>query len=140
MLISEIFKPENIKIKLLSNTKKELFEELTDFFIKDGKSANRDDIINRMWERENRVTTGIAPNIAIPHISLYGILRTTGVLGISQTGIEYDSLDGKPVHLVMFLVGVENNPEEHLAVLKSIAELLKNDRFYPDIVKCADPG
>lgn len=136
MLVSEIFKPANIKIELSSQTKEELFEELVNFLCDCENFDNREEILSKIWERENKMSTGIAPNIAIPHTSLKGLNNTVGVLGISRGGIEYESLDGKPVHLVMLLVGNDNNPAGHLNVLKNIAMLLKDPSFYPDIFKC----
>ena len=62
------------------------------------------------------------------------------MLGISQKGIDYDSLDGKPVHLVILLFGNENNPTGHLGVLKNIATLLNNADFYTQIMKCRTPS
>jgi PTS system fructose-specific IIC component/PTS system nitrogen regulatory IIA component len=136
MLISEIFKASNIKIDLSSQTKEELFEELVNFLCDCENFENREEILSKIWERENKMSTGIAPHIAIPHTSLNGLTKTVGVLGISRNGIEYESLDGKPVHLVMLLVGNDNNPAGHLNVLKNIAMLLKDPGFYPDIYKC----
>ena len=62
--------------------------------------------------------------------------RIVGVLGISRSGIEYDSLDGRPVNVVMFLLGNENKPDEHIKVLRNIAVLLNNPEFYEQLVGC----
>lgn len=135
MLISEIFKPQNIKIDLESTEKEELFEEIVNFLVDVEKLDNRDEILKSLWERERKMTTGIVPNIAIPHTSISGIDRTVGVLGITRRGIEYDSLDGKPVHLIFLLVGDKKKPNEHLTVLKNLAMLLNQPDFYEDIMK-----
>lgn len=136
MLVSELFKPENIKIDLESSDKEELFEEMVNF-LADVENLNiREEILKRIWERERKMTTGIAPNIAIPHTHIPNINRTIGVMGISRRGIDYDSLDGKPIHLVMLLIGDDKEPENHLKILKNIALLLNNPDFYPSIMKC----
>ena len=136
MLISEIFKPENVKVNLESEDKEELFEELVNFLVDVEHFDNRDEILANLWERERKMTTGIAPNIAIPHAKIKNLDKIVGVLGISQVGIDYDSLDGKQVYLVMLLFGNENNPTAHLSVLKNIATLLSNPDFYTQIMKC----
>jgi nitrogen PTS system EIIA component len=136
MLISEIFKPENIKINIESTDKEELFEEMVNFMVDVERLTNRDEIIENLWKREKKMTTGIAPNIAIPHTHISSIDRTYGVLGISQKGIDYDSLDGKPVHLVLLLIGNDKEPEGHLKILKNLSVLLSNPDFYPNIMKC----
>ena len=139
MLISEIFKPDNIKISIESDYKEELFEELVNFLVDVEDLDNRDEILEGLWRRERKMTTGIAPNIAIPHTHIPNLDRTVGVLGLSQKGIDYDSLDGQPVHLVMLLLGDDKDPGNHLKVLKNVAILLNNPNFYQSIVKCRSP-
>ena len=139
MLISEIFKPENIKIDLESEDKEELFEEMVNFLVDVERLDNREEILNSLWNRERKMTTGIAPNIAIPHTHIKNIKRNIGILCISRSGIDYDSIDGKPAHLIMLLIGDEKNPNGHLKILKSLAVLLNNPDFYKEIMKCNTP-
>ncbi|MBQ3922582.1 MAG: PTS sugar transporter subunit IIA [Spirochaetales bacterium] len=139
MLISEIFKPENIKIGIESEDKDELFEELVNFLADAEHLDNREAILEGLWKREKKMSTGIAPNIAIPHTHVPNLNNTIGVLGISTNGIDYDSLDGNPVHLVMMLIGDDKDPGNHLKILKRVAMLLNNPDFYSSIMKCKTP-
>ncbi len=139
MLVSEIFKPENIKMEIQSTDKEELFEEMVNFLADVEHLDIREEILKGIWERERKMTTGIAPNIAISHTHIPNIERSMGVLGISHKGIDYDSLDGKPVHLVMLLIGDDKQPENHLKILRNIAIFLTNPNFYPSIMKCKNP-
>jgi mannitol/fructose-specific phosphotransferase system IIA component (Ntr-type) len=112
---------------------------MVSFLIDAENLDNRDEILENLWKRERKMTTGIAPNIAIPHTHISSVDKTYGVLGISQKGIDYDSLDGKPVHIVMLLIGNDKEPEGHLKILKNLSVLLTNPDFYPTIVKCKTP-
>ena len=140
MLISEIFRPENIKLELESEDKEELFEEIVSFLVDVEHLDNREEILKSLWIRERKMTTGIAPNIAIPHTHIKNVNKNIGVLGISRKGIDYDSIDGKPVHLIMLLVGDDKNPDGHLKILRNIAVLLNNPDFYNEIIKCTSPA
>ena len=140
MLISEIFKPENIRLDLESEDKEELFEEMVNFLVDVEHLDNREEILKNLWIRERKMTTGIAPNIAIPHTHIKNVNKNLGILGVSRKGIEYDSIDGKPVHLIMLLVGDDKNPDGHLKILKNIAVLLNNPDFYNEIMKCSSPA
>ena len=62
-----------------------------------------------------------------------------GVLGISSKGIDYESLDGEPVHVLFLLVSSEEDAGTHLAVLKKIALLVENPDFYKDALAAVDP-
>ena len=88
MLISEIFKPDNIKIGVESEDKDELFEEMVNFLADAEHLDNRDAILEGLWRREKKMSTGIAPNIAIPHTHVPNLNNTIGVLGISTNGID----------------------------------------------------
>jgi nitrogen PTS system EIIA component len=139
MLISEIFKPQNIKLPLESEDKDELFEEMVNFLVDIEHFDNRDEILNTLWIRERKMSTGISQHIAIPHAHLPSIKKTVGVLGISKQGIDYDSLDGKPVNVVMLILGDKGKPNEHLSILKNIAAMMKNPDFYPQLMECKTP-
>lgn len=140
MLISELFKEKNIKMELESDTKEELFEELVSFLVDTEKLADRALILEKMWIREKKMTTGIAPGVAIPHIHVKDIEGTIGVFGISKNGIDYDSLDGKDVNIVMMIVGSELEPEGHLKILKGISLLISKPEFISSIMKCKTTG
>jgi PTS system fructose-specific IIC component/PTS system nitrogen regulatory IIA component len=53
-------------------------------------------------------------------------------MGISKKGIDYDALDGKPVHLVFMELAPPVAAERHLHLLRRIAEILRNENFYND--------
>ncbi len=61
------------------------------------------------------------------------------MLGISARGIDYESLDGEPVHMLFLLVSSEEDAGTHLAVLKKIALLVENPDFYKDALAAVDP-
>jgi PTS system fructose-specific IIC component/PTS system nitrogen regulatory IIA component len=139
MLLSEIFKVDHIKMDLQSTDKEELFEEMITFLFDCEDLGDREMLLNKFWQREKKMTTGIASGIALPHTHIENIEGTVGVMGISRKGIDYDSLDGKPVYVVMMLVGKVTEPEGHLKVLKNIAVLMTNPEFYPTLMKCKTP-
>jgi PTS system fructose-specific IIC component/PTS system nitrogen regulatory IIA component len=85
------------------------------------------------------MSTGIAPYIALPHANIPQIKKAIGVLGVSLRGIDYEALDGKPVHIVMMIIGNSEAPLDHLKVLKNIASLIANPDFFPSILKCKTP-
>jgi mannitol/fructose-specific phosphotransferase system IIA component (Ntr-type) len=75
-------------------------------------------------DRENKMSTGIGSGIAIPHGYSRTISTIAGAIGISKAGIEYDSLDHKPVHLMIMLVMGEASRENHLSVLNKVLHWL----------------
>ena len=95
--------------------------------------GSSDDILEAVWERETKMSTGIQKGIAIPHGKVADVKDVRGILGISRKGIEYDSLDGQPVYLVFMLLVPKADSEVHLRILKRLAEMLKNHEFYTEL-------
>ena len=139
MLLSEVFVPEFIKTDLESEDKEEVFEELVDHFCRVTKLDVRENVLTALREREAKMSTGIQNGIAIPHGKTTAVERVYGVLGVSKKGIEYDSLDGNPVHLVLMILAPPVEAERHLHLLQRMAEVLRNPSFYKDVISAENP-
>lgn len=134
MLLHEIFKSERIKLHLKSADKDEVFEELTDFLTETYRINRRDEILNALRIREQKMSTGIKNGIAIPHGKIEKFDDIIGVLGISNKGIDYDSLDKKPVHIVFLFISSFSRHNEHLNLLSNIARLAEQTQILNEIL------
>ena len=139
MFLYETFPSELIKIGLEAEDKEEVFEELVDLFCQIKKDANREEILKAIRHREASMTTGIHKGIAIPHGKIASLNRVHGILGVSKKGIDYDSLDGEPVHLVFMMLAPMEDSEDCLRLLKRLATLFDNTEFYSDLLAQRDP-
>ncbi|MDR0472582.1 MAG: PTS sugar transporter subunit IIA [Treponema sp.] len=138
MFLHEVFPVKLIKIGLESEDKDEVFEEMTDLFCQGEKSDIRKNLLEALWERENKMSTGIQKGIAIPHGKTNALSDVYGILGISKKGIDYDALDDQPVYLLFMLLGPHSESEKHLRLLKRLAGLLDNPKFYNELVVQTD--
>ena len=77
-------------------------------------------------EREKLGSTALADGVAFPHGKLENLDRLVGALGRSPAGLAFDSLDGKPTHLVFVLVTPANSPSLHLEALSRLSRLLRD--------------
>ncbi|GHU66244.1 hypothetical protein FACS189447_06710 [Spirochaetia bacterium] len=139
MFLHEVFPPGLIKIGLESDDKDEVFEEMVDQFCQVERSDARDEILEALKERESKMSTGIHKGIAIPHGKTNAIDNVYGILGISKKGIDYDALDGQPVYLLFMLLAPQKDAEKHLRLLKRLAGLLDDPKFYTELVAQTDP-
>jgi PTS system fructose-specific IIC component/PTS system nitrogen regulatory IIA component len=138
MFLHELFSPEFIQVGLQAKDKEEVFEELVDHFCQVIKSSARAEILEALRSREIKMSTGIQKGIAIPHGKTNAVDRVYGMLGISRKGIDYDALDGNPVHLLFMVLGPTGDSEKHLQVLQRLAELLTNPQFFADLATQKD--
>lgn len=129
MNLGKVFPPESIILNLESTEKDELFEELVQNIVSRHPEINREEALAALLSREQKMTTGILPGIAVPHCGIDTAKCDAGAIGISKRGIDYDSLDKKPVHFVFMLICNSSDDAGHLENLKKIAILLKNKAF-----------
>ena len=132
--LGSVFTPERIKIPLESQDKDELFEELVDVVVNAYQLDQRDEIVEAVRRREERMSTGIKKGIAMPHGKVDSLDGVYGVIGLSSSGIEYDALDGEPVYLVYLLVCGTANLDGQLRLLRRIAVLNENYDYFADIM------
>ena len=134
MKISELLTQGLIKVDLESFEKEEVFEELIDLLVRENRITDRDAARRAIIERENKQSTGIGRGVAIPHGKSPTIRELTGALGISRDGLEYDSLDGEPVHLVFLLLAEDDNPGPHVEALAQVSSLFRIPGFIERLV------
>jgi nitrogen PTS system EIIA component len=128
MNISDILKKESIVPDLVSTTKHGIIQELSRALAA-AANAPAQDIAAVLMEREALGSTGIGGGIAIPHGKLTAVTEVILGFGRSRSGVEYDSLDGRPVHIFFLLLTPENSSGSHLKVLAQISKLLKMEHF-----------
>ena len=92
-----------------------------------------------LLEREHFGSQGIGDGIAIPHGKLKDIDELVLSFGRSTEGIDFESMDGKPVHLFFLLVAPETCSGIHLRALAKIARLLKNGSVRKRLGKVDNP-
>jgi nitrogen PTS system EIIA component len=98
MKLSQILKKESIVSELTSTTKPGILKELARA-VAPVAGIDAEGIAGVLMERESLGSTGIGGGIAIPHGKLGGVADIILGFGRSRSGVEYESLDGRPVHL-----------------------------------------
>lgn len=128
MKISQLLDKRAIIADLKSTEKTGAIQELA-AAISQNTNGTADQITEVLMGREQLGSTGIGGGIAIPHGKIDLVDSIVIGLGLSRGGVEYDSLDNKPVHIFFVLLTPENSTEGHLKVLAQISKLLKMEEF-----------
>jgi mannitol/fructose-specific phosphotransferase system IIA component (Ntr-type) len=93
------------------------------------EKAQRDAVFNAIIERERRGSTGFGKGVAVPHVRHPQAERVSLAIGLSQRGVDFNSLDKQPVYTVFLLVSPANKHEEHLRAMEVIFKNLSMDTF-----------
>ena len=138
MKITDILKKEHIIENLVNTDKESTLDELSSFLKDKGMVSNKETLQSALMEREALGSTGIGENVAIPHAKISAIDQIVTVFGRSIKGIEFDSLDKKPVHFIYLVLAPMNSSGQHLKVLARISRLLKNKSLRESIIRATE--
>lgn len=126
MNIVELLDPVSVEAEIKSTTKNDVLEEMADVLLRSAQKLNRNEVLAVLKERERLGSTGIGEGVAIPHGKLKDIDQLILSFGRSKTGVDFDSMDGKPAHLFFLLLAPEDSISIHLKTLARISKLLKD--------------
>ncbi len=137
MKLLEVLKPEAIIPSLEATDKKSVLEELTVPAANISK-VEHSKLVRMLMERERLGTTGIGGGIAIPHGKLKQLEEEIMCIGISRKGVDFEAMDGRPVHIFFLLFTPEGATVVHLMLLSRISKLLKNELFRQRLLDAPD--
>jgi len=137
-MVVDYTKTEYIKY-LESKNKYDAIEKLAGVFTGSNVCDDVEILISALREREEIMSTGVGLGIAIPHAKLDCVNEMAFAIGISKEGIEFDSLDGNPVHLIILVAAGESQHKDYLRLLSNIMKILKNKKAKDKILNASTP-
>lgn len=130
--------PDFIK-ELEADNKFAAIEELARVFEGSDICSDVDTLVTALKEREEILSTGIGLGIAIPHAKINSVKEMAFAIGISKKGIDFDSLDGNPAHLIILVAAGERQHKDYLKLLSNIMAILKNETVKRSIIESSSP-
>ena len=137
MKILEYLTPERLKLHLNWKTKKEIIKEVAQLFVKNGviDSEDLEEFVREINEREKLTPTGMQDGIAIPHARTPLVKKLSLALGISDKGVDFESMDDEPSRLIFMIAAPEETKREHLDLLAEISKLSYEEEVIEKIEK-----
>ena len=129
MRVIDFLKEDAIIADLQATTKAGALAELADRMARLEPNVDGEQLRRVLEERELLASTAIGDGIAIPHGKLDSIGQLAGALARSVPGIEFESIDGKPTHLVFMLVAPVSSTGVHLKALARLSRLFRDADF-----------
>jgi len=129
MKIFDILSPKAIKVPLAATEKKAAIDELVDLIAVAGLITQPEELKRVVWEREQQRTTGIGEGLAIPHGKVSGSRNLVIAMGRPAQPIDFNSIDNKPVKLMVLLVSPPDKPSDHIQALGKISRLMADPKF-----------
>jgi len=141
MKIADFLQEEAISTEVRADTKEGVIRELVGLLVKAGAIKDKDvaKLVNILLDREALGSTGIGQGVAIPHGKADFVTQLVGAVGVSRTGMNFDSLDGESTHIFFLLVAPQDSAGPHLKALARISRLLKEKHFRESLRQAKDP-
>ena len=134
MKVFELLDEKFILIEFKSDDKEYVINELIDLYKENDKVNDIEKVRTAILDREKIMSTGVGKGFAIPHGKTNAVTDVIAAFGKTTRDIDYDALDGNPVHLVFLLVGRDDMVSKHIKLLSRISRLMNKDEFRERLV------
>ena len=135
MLLSDILQPNRVKVPLKAADKQSAITELVNVLEAGKLILNKDVALQAVLAREQTRSTGIGSGIAIPHGKCNAVKELVMAIGIANPPIDFGSVDGKPVGIVILLISPLDQTGPHIQALAKISRLMLDEHFRNNLQK-----
>ncbi len=129
MILTQILQPACVKVPLQGKDKNAVITELVDLLDANGLLQDRNASLDAVFVREQTRSTGIGSGIAIPHGKCKGVRELVMAIGIAREPIDFESVDDKPVTIIILLVSPIDQTGPHIQALARISRLMLDEQF-----------
>ncbi|MDR2159351.1 MAG: PTS sugar transporter subunit IIA [Treponema sp.] len=139
MNLKTVLTAETISLHLKGTTKEEIINEMLDILVAAKKITDREAAYNAVMDREHKMSTGMKHGIAIPHGKSATIRDLAACIGISETPVDFDSLDHQPCRIFIMTLSPVEKTGPHLQFLAEISLLFKSAEKRQEILNARSP-
>lgn len=136
--VSDLLSTEAILLDLTETDKTQLLHFLCTRISEMYPDIDPQQFFTDIMKRENDLSTGIGNHIAIPH-AFAGFAKKIHLLFATHTGVEYDSLDGKPVNIFFMLAIPPNENKLYASFLMKISQLMRTSKLRDALMNAKSP-
>lgn len=103
------------------------------------KDVTEEEILQGLQRREQLGSTGFGSRIAIPHCRLARVPEFIVGIATTHEGVDFDAMDGKEVHVFLFMIAPERETSEHLRILSEISQVLHTPGIVDKLLAAKTP-
>jgi fructose-specific phosphotransferase system IIA component len=139
MILTQILQPECVKVPLENTDNENIIEELVDTLSQQNLTSDKDKTLEAVMTREKTRSTGIGSGIAIPHGKTNTVKELVMAIGIAKEPVDFESVDGKPVSIILLLVSPTDKTGPHIQALAKISKLMLDEDFKQNLLNAENP-
>lgn len=134
MRLSDLLAKDRIDTSLSAVDKPSALDALAQLLARGTDGISPETIARVLRDREGLASTGVGDEVAIPHGKLPGLSRVVAALALAPDGVEFDSIDHKPVRIFIAILAPERAASDHLRALARCSKLLRDPRIRERLV------
>jgi PTS system nitrogen regulatory IIA component len=139
MELSNILKPEAVKVLSAVSSKKRLFQDIgelseTVYALPSART------VEALMEREGLGPTGVGHGVALPHARLAELETVCGIFVLLEKPIDFGAVDRQPVDLAFALFAPEEAGVDHLKALALVSRTLRDGDLCAKLRANNDPA
>jgi PTS system nitrogen regulatory IIA component len=136
MKLQDILTPDCTICAAPGSSKKRVLEYLSSLAAEKLEGHDTFQLLESLVKREKMGSTGIGNGIAIPHGRLENASKPIAVVITTEQAINFDAIDHRPVDVFIALFAPEEECQNHLSTLQSIAQIFRDKQFCKQVRKC----
>ena len=140
MIIRQILTPGRTLCDVSGVSKKKILESIAETLSREVPAINASELFEALVARERLGTTGLGQGIALPHCRFKSCPEPTGLFARLEEPVDFDAVDRESVDLVFALIVPEGDNQEHLDILKSLAERFNSEAIRNKLRQAEDAG
>lgn len=127
MDVTDIITRERTFTDVEGTSKKRVLENAAGLIAQQAPEFTANELFDNLITRERLGSTAIGKGVAIPHCRARHCSQTIGALFKLQEAVDFDAQDDEPVDLMFVLLVPEEATEEHLQLLRQIAQRFSDE-------------
>jgi PTS system nitrogen regulatory IIA component len=139
MKITDYLSLENIFLDVALPDKTSVLRFIAESCVKNNIVKDARAVLNGLEKREKTMSTGVGGGLAFPHTISVEAQDAAVLLIRPVHPVDFESLDEKPIDIVLALIIPQSKPELHVRLLARISRLCREPAFVASVRKTADP-
>jgi len=126
MNLSDLLNEATICCPLVSNSRNGAIQELLNHLHSLGHLSATIKLYNYIEELENNHSTAAGKGVAYPHSTSIEVDNLICVLGISKTGLDFNSPDGQLCHIILLSLSSKDEPDKHRKFIRLFSSVISD--------------
>jgi len=138
MNLTDLLNEKTVCCPLVSNARNGAIQELLNHAQNLGYISATMKLYSYIEKLENNHSTAAGKGIAYPHSTSIEVKDLTCILGISKSGIDFNSPDGQLSHIILLSLSSKDEPDKHRKFITLFRSMLENTNTRTMILEAKD--